>query len=338
RYSGKERDATGLYYYGFRYYAPWLGRWINPDPGGTVDGLNLYAFVGNNPLRYIDNEGFSKTDAERREEITTFVKNLSSAMKAVDRQNSLLEHAFEEKDMNRTTAKTSAFTVVTGIVTNGAGVAAGIGGGLVGTAVLPGIGTAVFAGVGALAAKTVAGKVMEKIGKETNLEPSITPKAAKLSWEKIKKGNTPYISIDYAKNMADEYNPSSSEGQKTYFKKAAAMALNVFTPKGATSLIALGKLAEERNDVSEGLSPMKINGLDTAYVKLEHDVTVDYNQTMENFDALETPVLYSTGGLFLPSELVQRDAIKKDMNIFKAKSERAQDNLARYRERQGWPT
>jgi insecticidal toxin complex protein TccC len=26
RYSGKERDATGLYYYGFRYYAPWLGR------------------------------------------------------------------------------------------------------------------------------------------------------------------------------------------------------------------------------------------------------------------------------------------------------------------------
>ncbi|MFJ2715365.1 RHS repeat-associated core domain-containing protein, partial [Pseudomonas sp. NPDC087346] len=32
RYSGKERDATGLYYYGFRYYAPWLGRWINPDP------------------------------------------------------------------------------------------------------------------------------------------------------------------------------------------------------------------------------------------------------------------------------------------------------------------
>ncbi|WP_162883751.1 RHS repeat domain-containing protein, partial [Pseudomonas cichorii] len=30
RYSGKERDATGLYYYGLRYYAPWLQRWINP--------------------------------------------------------------------------------------------------------------------------------------------------------------------------------------------------------------------------------------------------------------------------------------------------------------------
>uniref|UniRef100_UPI00146FA744 RHS repeat-associated core domain-containing protein n=1 Tax=Microvirgula aerodenitrificans TaxID=57480 RepID=UPI00146FA744 len=37
RYSGKERDASGLYAYGLRYYAPWLGRWINPDPGGTID-------------------------------------------------------------------------------------------------------------------------------------------------------------------------------------------------------------------------------------------------------------------------------------------------------------
>ena len=35
RYSGKERDATGLYYYGYRYYAPWLQRWISPDPAGV---------------------------------------------------------------------------------------------------------------------------------------------------------------------------------------------------------------------------------------------------------------------------------------------------------------
>ncbi|EGH49324.1 insecticidal toxin protein, partial [Pseudomonas syringae pv. pisi str. 1704B] len=34
RYSGKERDTSGLYYYGLRYYAPWLQRWINPDPAG----------------------------------------------------------------------------------------------------------------------------------------------------------------------------------------------------------------------------------------------------------------------------------------------------------------
>ncbi|WP_409497821.1 RHS repeat domain-containing protein [Pseudomonas fragi] len=57
RYSGKERDATGLYYYGARYYAPWLQRWINPDPAGTVDGLNLYRMLCNNPLRFVDEDG-----------------------------------------------------------------------------------------------------------------------------------------------------------------------------------------------------------------------------------------------------------------------------------------
>ncbi|WP_434701656.1 RHS repeat-associated core domain-containing protein [Pseudomonas sp. D1-36] len=60
RYSGKERDASGLYYYGFRYYAAWMMRWINPDPAGPVDGLNLYAMVGNNPVRYSDNLGLIK--------------------------------------------------------------------------------------------------------------------------------------------------------------------------------------------------------------------------------------------------------------------------------------
>ena len=57
RYSGKERDACGLYYYGFRYYAPWLGRWVSPDPAGSIDGLNFYRFCGNNPICRIDPDG-----------------------------------------------------------------------------------------------------------------------------------------------------------------------------------------------------------------------------------------------------------------------------------------
>lgn len=59
RYSGKERDATGLYYYGFRYYALWLQRWINPDPAGDVDGLNVYRMVRNNPLLLVDEQGLN---------------------------------------------------------------------------------------------------------------------------------------------------------------------------------------------------------------------------------------------------------------------------------------
>ncbi|WP_200995184.1 RHS repeat protein [Pseudomonas cichorii] len=63
RYSGKERDASGLYYYGLRYYAPWLQRWINPDPAGVIDGLNLFRFVRNSPLRYADGNGAAPDDA-----------------------------------------------------------------------------------------------------------------------------------------------------------------------------------------------------------------------------------------------------------------------------------
>ncbi|TMU73949.1 hypothetical protein FGA82_22020 [Pseudomonas fluorescens] len=57
RYSGKERDATGLYYYGLRYYVPGPGRWINPDPADMVDGLNLFRMVRNNPVNYVDKPG-----------------------------------------------------------------------------------------------------------------------------------------------------------------------------------------------------------------------------------------------------------------------------------------
>jgi insecticidal toxin complex protein TccC len=62
RYSGKERDATGLYYYGFRYYAHWLYRWLNPDPCGTIEGLNLYRFVGNSPISRFDTDGRQSTE------------------------------------------------------------------------------------------------------------------------------------------------------------------------------------------------------------------------------------------------------------------------------------
>ncbi|WP_332761943.1 RHS repeat-associated core domain-containing protein [Pseudomonas koreensis] len=59
RFSGRERDSTGLDYYGARYYACWWHRWLSPDPAGVIDGLNLYRMVGNNPLTFIDDEGYT---------------------------------------------------------------------------------------------------------------------------------------------------------------------------------------------------------------------------------------------------------------------------------------
>ena len=62
RYSGKERDASGLYYYGYRYYAPWLARWISADPGDDIDGLNLYAMARGNPVSRVDGQGLQSTE------------------------------------------------------------------------------------------------------------------------------------------------------------------------------------------------------------------------------------------------------------------------------------
>lgn len=71
RYSGKERDATGLYYYGLRYYVPWLQRWLNPDPAGSVDGLNHYRMVRNNPLVYRDVSGLAPEEVNAPEDAPT---------------------------------------------------------------------------------------------------------------------------------------------------------------------------------------------------------------------------------------------------------------------------
>ena len=69
RYTGKERDAeSGLDYFGARYYASNMGRWMSPDwadkpeavPYSSLENpqsLNLYGYVLNNPLSQVDADG-----------------------------------------------------------------------------------------------------------------------------------------------------------------------------------------------------------------------------------------------------------------------------------------
>ena len=55
RFSTKYLDTeSGLIYYGFRYYSPSLGRFLNRDPIGEEGGQNLYAFVQNDPVNGAD--------------------------------------------------------------------------------------------------------------------------------------------------------------------------------------------------------------------------------------------------------------------------------------------
>ena len=58
-YTGKERDSSGLMYYGARYYDPALSRFITADTvyDAGPQGLNRYSYALNNPIRYNDPSG-----------------------------------------------------------------------------------------------------------------------------------------------------------------------------------------------------------------------------------------------------------------------------------------
>lgn len=69
RYTDHPRDEeSALYDTEARAYMPYLGRWLSVDPEGLADGPNPYAYVGGNPLRYVDPRG---TQGEENQQTTS---------------------------------------------------------------------------------------------------------------------------------------------------------------------------------------------------------------------------------------------------------------------------
>jgi RHS repeat-associated protein len=55
-------DEAKLYYYGYRFYVPATGRWLNRDPIGNFGGINLYCFASNDTAGNVDVFGLAKLD------------------------------------------------------------------------------------------------------------------------------------------------------------------------------------------------------------------------------------------------------------------------------------
>lgn len=235
RYSGKEMDDSGLYYYGARYYAPWLQRWISADPAGDVDGLNLYAMVGGNPVRFIDSDGQGLSDflqvetTARRDERKArsaaaqkdyrAKRNLSSSidrhlqivgislLRSKDAQQQVLNHR-SPADFAGSAARRTAVHVAGQAVAYGGGIAVGIGAQALALAA-PGAGNVAGVALGFVAKKMIS-LAWDYAAERTGASASVKFKASRLSPEKIIKkaeyksmspGN--YIQQKYAKMLPD---------------------------------------------------------------------------------------------------------------------------------------
>lgn len=93
RYSTKYTDnfstnypskTEGLVYYGLRFYVPETGRFLNRDPIQEAGGINLYGFVGNNPVNGYDLLGMERNPFVAEDSVftssTVYVNPTSSTM------------------------------------------------------------------------------------------------------------------------------------------------------------------------------------------------------------------------------------------------------------------
>ena len=112
KFTGKERDTeSGLDYFGARYYASNMGRMMSPDwsskaepvPYAKLDdpqSLNLYSYVRNNPLRFVDADGheidLKGDDKDKATEQQRLAANASKTDKNGVKESSLFKQTTDK--------------------------------------------------------------------------------------------------------------------------------------------------------------------------------------------------------------------------------------------------
>jgi RHS repeat-associated protein len=92
RYTGKERDEeTGFGYHGARYYAVWLGRWINVDPESSkFPAWSPFCYTFSSPIVFVDSTGQAPTSPE---EILAEIQSLGKRFDALKKAQEELRKA-----------------------------------------------------------------------------------------------------------------------------------------------------------------------------------------------------------------------------------------------------
>jgi RHS repeat-associated protein len=108
KFTGKERDAeSGLDYFGARYYSSTMGRWMSPDwsakeepvPYAKLDNpqtLNLYGYVGNNPLSFADADGHEVDLTGSKDDKNTLQQRLTANASATDKNGTKESSLFQQ--------------------------------------------------------------------------------------------------------------------------------------------------------------------------------------------------------------------------------------------------
>ncbi|UZE05189.1 RHS repeat domain-containing protein [Pseudomonas corrugata] len=271
RYSGREMDVGGLYAYNERYYAPWLQRWIAADPAGDVDGLNLYAFLGNNPLCYVDS-GTNRIQWQilnYSDFISELGKESATALAQID---NIIHKTNIGKEMLKNLAGETLGAVV------------GFSGGYVGAeglgSVVPLLNEIPYAG--GLTGGNIGADIAE-VTAETSLPTArlLRPLIPQTSTMSIK-------AIDSRLGLArdDSMGASVQEFSSFFLNRVVGSVVP------GINLLKLGVRAQEAEDIKMGLTPMKIQKIDAMLAEWKSTVEQRWRATDASFKTLGQSVVY----------------------------------------------
>lgn len=296
RYSGKEMDVSGLYYYGARYYAPWLQRWVSADPAGDVDGPNRFAFVGNNPLRYVDPDGNNRAESV----IMLYSAFLSSVQGHSTQVAGQIHNILHEEGVAMNLALNMAGEVVRGVV----GYEGGVAGGKQVDLIMPNVpGTTPYTTTGGVIGGNIGGDsataMIDPIANSAGLRTGpLIPQTSQISVKAIDHGlgiRAGAKEISSWRNVKDELiHPGLDAVLNPSFIMGRLMASWISIIPAALNMFAR---AIEAEDIKNRLDPVKIKKIDTMLDDWKSAVEQRAGWAENAFDALGTDIVYPANSL-----------------------------------------